>query len=106
MSSIIDGGVNGSPLNINSTSKDKLGNGDVNDVESTAGKAAATEETARVVDHHAEQALCRKFDYRLLPVLALMCNYPFTSRTLNLVLNSSSRFIQCARQRKLGKCSD
>jgi hypothetical protein len=27
---------------------------------------------AYVVDHHAERALCRKFDYRLLPVLALM----------------------------------
>jgi hypothetical protein len=25
-----------------------------------------------VVDHHAERALCRKFDYRLLPVLAWM----------------------------------
>lgn len=29
-------------------------------------------ESAWVVDHHAERALCRKFDYRLLPVLALM----------------------------------
>lgn len=25
-----------------------------------------------VVDHHAERALCRKFDYRLLPILAWM----------------------------------
>jgi len=31
-----------------------------------------TAETAYVVDHHAERALCRKFDYRLLPVLAVM----------------------------------
>lgn len=31
-----------------------------------------TGETAAVVDHHAERALCRKFDYRLLPVLAVM----------------------------------
>ena len=29
-------------------------------------------DTAWVVDHHAERALCRKFDYRLLPVLAVM----------------------------------
>jgi hypothetical protein len=29
-------------------------------------------ESAWIVDHHAERALCRKFDYRLLPVLALM----------------------------------
>jgi hypothetical protein len=28
--------------------------------------------TAAVTDHHAERALCRKFDYRLMPVLALM----------------------------------
>jgi hypothetical protein len=30
-------------------------------------------ETARVVDHEAERALCRKFDFRLLPILAFMC---------------------------------
>ena len=30
-------------------------------------------ETARVVDHQAERALCRKFDARLMPVLAIMC---------------------------------
>jgi hypothetical protein len=28
--------------------------------------------SAAVTDHHAERALCRKFDFRLLPVLALM----------------------------------
>jgi len=27
---------------------------------------------AQVVDHAAERALCRKFDFRLLPVLAIM----------------------------------
>jgi len=31
-----------------------------------------TSETAYVIDHHAERALCRKFDFRLLPVLAVM----------------------------------
>ena len=31
------------------------------------------EETARVVDHIAERQLCRKFDVRLMPVLAVMC---------------------------------
>lgn len=31
-----------------------------------------TLEPAYIVDHHAERALCRKFDFRLLPVLALM----------------------------------
>jgi hypothetical protein len=31
---------------------------------------------ARVIDHKAERALCRKFDFRLLPVLAFMCMLP------------------------------
>lgn len=30
-------------------------------------------ESARVVDHIAERQLCRKFDVRLMPVLAIMC---------------------------------
>lgn len=53
---------------------------DTNDIESSK----ALGETARVVDHRAEQALCRKFDYRLLPVLAVMCRNPLhncSSRT-------------------------
>lgn len=33
------------------------------------------EETARVVDHIAERQLCRKFDVRLMPVLAIMCKF-------------------------------
>jgi hypothetical protein len=38
-----------------------------------AGPGVATNgDSAWVVDHHAERALCRKFDYRLLPVLAVM----------------------------------
>ncbi|PMD56405.1 MFS general substrate transporter [Hyaloscypha bicolor E] len=38
-----------------------------------AGPGIATNgDSAWVVDHHAERALCRKFDYRLLPVLAMM----------------------------------
>jgi hypothetical protein len=31
------------------------------------------DEVTRVVDHKAERRLCRKFDYRLLPILAVMC---------------------------------
>jgi hypothetical protein len=33
------------------------------------------DEVTRVVDHKAERRLCRKFDYRLLPILAIMCEY-------------------------------
>lgn len=31
------------------------------------------EDVAGVVDHKAERALCRRFDLRLMPVLAIMC---------------------------------
>jgi hypothetical protein len=31
------------------------------------------ENVAHVVDHKAERALCRRFDLRLMPVLAVMC---------------------------------
>lgn len=31
------------------------------------------DEVAQVVDHKAERRLCRRFDSRLLPVLAVMC---------------------------------
>lgn len=37
------------------------------------GHVDSLRETARVVDHKAERALCFKFDCRLLPVLAFMC---------------------------------
>lgn len=37
------------------------------------GKDLASADTARVVDPVAERRLCRKFDIRLLPVLAVMC---------------------------------
>jgi hypothetical protein len=34
--------------------------------------AAFSDETVQVVDKDAEKKLCRKFDFRLLPVLAIM----------------------------------
>lgn len=49
---------------------------DSSDVEKESSLGASqtiVEETARVLDHKAERALCRKFDFRLLPVLAVMC---------------------------------
>lgn len=33
------------------------------------------EDVVRPVDHKAERALCRRFDFRLLPILALMCMF-------------------------------
>jgi hypothetical protein len=64
-------GKDAQDLGIDATATERL---DTNDVESTK---AALGETARIVDHEAERALCRKFDFRLLPVLALMCRQLF-----------------------------
>lgn len=43
------------------------------------GKDPASADTARVVDPIAERRLCRKFDIRLLPVLAVMCELHYIS---------------------------
>lgn len=42
-------------------------------MESQVKAVGEIQDTARVLDHQAERALCRKFDYRLLPILAVMC---------------------------------
>lgn len=38
------------------------------------------ESVARVVDHKAERKLCWRFDLRLMPVLAIMCECAYFSR--------------------------
>lgn len=44
------------------------------DVETSRDPSVGVGEgVVRVVDHQAERALCRKFDFRLLPLLAFMC---------------------------------
>lgn len=53
----------------------------------------STELTARIIDPAAERALCRQFDFRLLPVLALM--YLFNAYVL------SSRFLDPRRCRNV-----
>ncbi|KUI66003.1 hypothetical protein VM1G_02127 [Cytospora mali] len=45
---------------------------DTGDVESFNGEHGVPAETARVLDHAAEVKLCRKFDVRILPFLAVM----------------------------------
>jgi hypothetical protein len=44
----------------------------ITDPEHQLDAELAQHEPAYIVDHHAERALCRKFDFRLLPILALM----------------------------------
>jgi hypothetical protein len=43
--------------------------------EPTKSVPGIMDDVTRVVDHKAERRLCRKFDYRLLPILAVMCEY-------------------------------
>ncbi|KAJ5571483.1 hypothetical protein N7535_005143 [Penicillium sp. DV-2018c] len=45
---------------------------DSNKLQRNASAPGVIEEVTRVVDHKAERRLCRKFDYRLLPILAVM----------------------------------
>jgi hypothetical protein len=44
-----------------------------------ASVPGVVDEVTRVVDHKAERRLCRRFDVRLLPILAVMCKsrFPF-----------------------------
>ncbi|KAH8893032.1 MFS transporter [Thozetella sp. PMI_491] len=57
---------------LDDSKKDPLGYAsDFNAVESCQPDDVVAE-TGRVLDHAAERALCRKFDFRLLPVLAIM----------------------------------
>ncbi|KAJ5769758.1 uncharacterized protein N7511_001809 [Penicillium nucicola] len=43
-----------------------------NKLQGYASAPGVMDEVTRVVDHKAERRLCRKFDYRLLPILAIM----------------------------------
>lgn len=46
---------------------------DANKLQSNGSTPKVVDEATRVVDHKAERRLCRRFDFRLLPVLAIMC---------------------------------
>lgn len=67
------------------------------------------EEVTRVVDHKAERRLCRRFDLRLLPILAIMCMFPWRPRLKGVrhftgqvqtsrTDKTSQRSVQCSRQ--------
>jgi hypothetical protein len=56
------------------TKTDTIGTVDgPNKLQGYASAPGVIDEVTRVVDHKAERRLCRKFDYRLLPILAIMC---------------------------------
>ena len=54
----------------NDTTKAAAAASKVQDIASATG---LVDEITRVVDHKAERRLCRRFDIRLLPILAIMC---------------------------------
>jgi hypothetical protein len=48
---------------------------DPNKLQGYASAPGVIDEVTRVVDHKAERRLCRRFDFRLLPILAIMCRF-------------------------------
>jgi hypothetical protein len=75
------------------------------------GESDSAEEPVREVDHIAERQLCRKFDVRLMPVLAIMCTFPFPAFCKNAfeLLRSShekSRSLQRTRQGQHRQCAN
>lgn len=57
----------------------------------TAGVMVA--DTARVLDHAAEVKLCRKFDSRILPCLAVMCTSSITTHPPHEVCGDKKPFV-------------
>lgn len=74
--------------NNDATTKEQLNYVDTKDAESSLGAPPDFNETARILDHKAERALCRKFDFRILPVLAIMCTSHNRSRMISRTKSS------------------
>jgi hypothetical protein len=64
-----------------------------NKLQGYASAPGVVDDVTRVVDHKAERRLCRRFDIRLLPILAIMCK---SSRAI--VYPSAWESIQSAQQ--------
>lgn len=45
------------------------------EISSDAPYVSPDTETVTLINKPAERSLCRKFDYRLLPILAIMCTF-------------------------------
>ncbi|KAI8623774.1 major facilitator superfamily transporter [Xylariaceae sp. FL1651] len=72
MAEVLSAGAQSSPTDSKTATKDmaSCNKKSTDDIESNPEDLSG--ETAQVVDSAAERALCRKFDFRLLPVLAIM----------------------------------
>lgn len=66
---------------LDDTTKKTVTTGSADEPDKLQGIASVpgvVDEVTRVVDHKAERRLCRRFDIRLLPILAVMCkSQPF-----------------------------
>lgn len=59
---------------LDDTNKAAIGTVDEpNKLQSYESAPGIVDEVTRVVDHKAERRLCRRFDLRILPILAVMC---------------------------------
>ena len=59
---------------LDDTNKAAIGTVDEpNKLQNYVSAPGIVDEVARVVDHKAERRLCRRFDLRILPILAVMC---------------------------------
>lgn len=60
---------------ITKTASFKAVDDDPSNLQGYASAPGIIDEVTRVVDHKAERRLCRRFDFRLLPILAIMCRF-------------------------------
>lgn len=65
---------------------------DPNKLQGYGSAPGVVDDLAPVVDHKAERRLCRRFDIRLLPILAIMCRLSFLSRWLRAKLTGLDLF--------------
>jgi len=87
--------MSGKPADIRRRTPEKEDLGKISDVEREVSNLQDAQsqneeeiETARVVDSIAERQLCRKFDFRILPVLAVMCKCNHSHDTLSMSTTS------------------
>jgi hypothetical protein len=66
--------MNSVHASLDDTNKAAIGTVDEpNKLQSYESAPGIVDEVTRVVDHKAERRLCRRFDLRILPILAVMC---------------------------------
>ena len=85
------------PKDTKSVARDSITD-DASQLNRCASAPGVIDDVVQVIDHQAERRLCRRFDLRLLPVLALMCMLFPTDSSISL--SNDHRSLQCSRQRQ------